>query len=355
MQTRGTYLAGLGVYIPEPQSIDSAVEQGLVTHRLAAESGLSGVAVAGDMPPYEMALQAATGALKSSGLSAADIDLLLYTGVWHQGPDGWGPQYYLQRNLLGDDLLAVEVKNGCNGFFSALELAIPFLRVCPDGHGALVAASDNFGTPLINRWEHAGGLAFLGDAATAVVLTRSPGFAEVLCVCSDGFSEMEEAHRSGEPLFPPGVTIGATVHFGNRADKFRDAAIAEGRWMRFLLGHQERNVRSVANALEESGLQASKIKYVVSHSMPRQSAVSYLKLLGFPFERSPWEFSRTVGHLGASDHVAALNYLLSENRVEPGDHVLFCGFSPGLTYKSAVIRIIESGRVGAKKRQVDGF
>ncbi|QHA03142.1 3-oxoacyl-ACP synthase [Streptomyces broussonetiae] len=355
MRTRGIYLAGVGVFLPAAQSIESAVEQGLVPAGRAAEYDLSGVAVAGRLAAPEMALAAAQEALKDSGMSAEDIGLLLYTGVWHQGPDGWGPQAYLQRHLLGDNLLAVEIRNGCNGTFSALELAAGYLKASPGIPAALVTASDNFGTRLIDRWSPGDGVSYLGDGASAVVLSTAPGFAELRSLCSATFSEMEEAHRGEEPLFPPNVTAGTALDYGARAASFQRKAEDDGSWVRLLLGHQRHNLECTGRALAEAGVAAGDISRVLIHGMPRQAAASYLKVLGFSLEQSTWDFSRTVGHLGASDHMAALHHLLSTSRLEAGDHVLLCGFSPGVTYKAAVIRILSTDPTRKREAQASGL
>jgi len=355
MRTSGTYLAGIGAFRPKMESVGAAVRQGLVPKDAADASGITSVTVAGDVSPAEIALIAAQQALKSSGLSADDIGLLLYTGVWHQGPDGWGPQYYLQRHLLGDDLLAVELRHGCNGTFSALELAVPYLRCAPHVGGALITAGDNFGTPLIDRWNPGEGLAYLGDGAGAVVLSTSSGFAELLSLCTTTFSGMEEVHRAGEPLFPPGATTGTFLDYGARAARFQQKATEDGSWVQCLLGHQKHNVECVGQALDEAGVDARDIKTVVIHSMPRQAAASYLKILGFSLERSTWEFSRTTGHLGAGDHLAALDHLVSTGKVGPGDNLLLCGSSPGVTYKAAVIRILDTAAFRNQEARPDGL
>ncbi|WP_369211233.1 ketoacyl-ACP synthase III family protein [Streptomyces flavofungini] len=355
MRTTGVYMKGIGVFRPRTESVGEAVERGLVTRYAADASGITAVAVAGDVSPPESALIAAQQALKGSGLSADDIGLLLCTGVWHQGPDGWGPQYHLQRHLLGDDLLAVELRHGCNGTFSAMELAVPYLRSAPHIGGALITASDNFGTPLIDRWNPGEGLAYLGDGAGAVVLGTSRGFAEVLSLCTASFSAMEEVHRAGEPLFPPGATTATFLDYGARAARFQQKATDDGTWIQLLLGHQKHNVKCVSQALHEAGVEASDIKTVVTHSMPRQAAASYLKILGFSLERSTWEFSRTTGHLGAGDHLAALHHLLSTGKTGPGDHLLLCGSSPGVTYKAAVIRILDTAAFTDQEARPDGL
>ncbi|MFJ9412542.1 ketoacyl-ACP synthase III family protein [Streptomyces sp. NPDC101227] len=343
------------MFLPTAQSIESAVEQGLVPAGTAADYDLSGVAVAGRIAAPEMALAAAQEALKGSGVSAEDIGLLLYTGVWHQGPDGWGPQAYLQRHLLGDDLLAIEVRNGCNGTFSALELAAGYLKAFPEIPAALVTASDNFGTRLIDRWNPGDGVSYLGDGASAVVVSTAPGFAELTSLCSATFSEMEEAHRGGEPLFPPNATTATALDYGARGAAFQRKAEGDGSWVRLLLGHQRHNVECTERALEEAGVTAGDIRLVLIHGMPRRAAASYLKILGFSLEQSTWDFSRTVGHLGASDHMAALHHLLATHRLEAGDHVLLCGFSPGVTYKAAVVRILGTEPTRERKAQASGL
>jgi 3-oxoacyl-[acyl-carrier-protein] synthase-3/clorobiocin biosynthesis protein CloN2 len=339
MRVAGTYLAGIGAFVPDVVSIESAVRHGLVEEDSAVRSGITGVAVADGMSAPEMAVRAAAEAIKDAGLSGANIGLLLYAGVWHQGPDGWGPQYLVQRELLGDDVLAVEVRHGCNGFFSAIELAVPHVRSAADGRAALIVSSDNFGTPLMNRWQLGDGLAYLGDGAGAVVLSRAPGSVELLSLSSASFTEMERAHRSGLPLFPPGATAGTAVDFRARAESFRESAISGRWWMRFLEGHNARITRCADRALEEAGVTREDITLVLTHAMPRQSAASYLRLLGFPLERSAWEVSRAMGHLAASDHIIALRSLLADGALAAGDHVFLSGYSPGLTYKSAVLRI----------------
>lgn len=338
MRTQGVYLAGLGIYLPPPESVASAVAGSRVPASRADGYGITGVAVAGQISAPEMALLAAEEALKNSGLSE-DIGLLLCAHVWHQGPDGWSTAYYLQRHLLGDDLLGVEIQHGCSGMFSAMELAVMYLKAAPDGRAALVAAGDNFGTQLIDRWDQGDGIAYLGDAASAAVLSTASGWAELLALCTGTFSEMEEAHRAGEPLFPPGATIGAKLDYGARAGAFQRQAIEDDQWIRLLLGHQEHSISCVRRALREAGVEAADISRVIIHGMPRQTAASYLKVLGFSLDQSTWEFGRTVGHLGASDHLAALHHLLATSQVEAGDTLLLCGFSPGMTYKAAVIRI----------------
>ena len=232
MRTPNISIRGIGVFIPEIMSIEQAIAQGRYSAEDAEAHELTGAAVAGDIPAPEMALRAARSALERCGQRPDELDLLLYADSWHQGPDGWQPQYYLQHHLVGGNLLAVEVRQGCNGMFSAMELAAAYLRSAPGPDGsdstqtALLVAADNFGTPMYDRWRGPGYVT--GDAACAVVLANGPGFAQLLSVRSAAVAEAEEMHRGDKPLFPPGPTVGDSLDFAVCNSQFRRRALAEG-------------------------------------------------------------------------------------------------------------------------------
>lgn len=342
MRVRDLFFSGIGVYLPEKiESVDSAVAEGLLPADEAEARGFTGAMVAEDTPPPEMALLAARDAMKHGAVGPEDLAALLYTGVWHQGPDGWGPQHYLQRHLVGDDLLAVEIRHGCNGTFSGMELAVGILRADQDRNTVLVTASDNFGTPLFRRWNSGAQNSVMGDGASAVALTKDRGFAQLLSVCTASFSDLEVADRAGEPLFPPGVTEGRVLDYKTRYAAFGKQIVEDNVGPEMITTHEERSKGCLSRALAEAEVTVDDIKRVVIHNVAKGDATTYLDTLGFPLEQSTWEYGRGIGHSGASDHLIALHHLLTTGQLEVGDHVLLTGMSPGVTYKAAVVRILE--------------
>ena len=180
--------------------------------------------------------------------------------IWLQGPEGWLPQSYLQRHLVGGEVSAIEVRQGCNGVFGALELAVSYLRADPTRASALVVAADNFGTPLMNRWTMIPGYV-VGDAGSAVVLTKRRGFAQLVSLCSVAVPEAEQMHRGREPLLPPGVALGREVDF---AARFRDLSEVINTESGSSLGAAFAVVRKplievVERTLKESGMSISDI------------------------------------------------------------------------------------------------
>ncbi|RZQ60926.1 ketoacyl-ACP synthase III family protein [Amycolatopsis suaedae] len=338
MRTPDLYFGGIGSFLPPSVPVGQAVADGRYPAEEAEAHGYAGAAVAGDRPAPEMALEAAHTAVKRAGQQPGELDLLLYTNTWHQGPDGWPPQAYLQRHLTGGTVPAMEVRQGCNGMFGALELAASYLRADPARQAALLVAADNYGTPLIDRWRLGFGLV-VGDAAAAVVLTTRPGFARLLSVCSVTAPEGEDLHRSGEPLFPPSATVGRTQDFGARLDHYR-ANPPEG--ARVLMRMPDYTLDVARQAAGEAGIELEDLARVayVNHS---REVVEYrcMELLGLPMSKSTWEFGRTIGHCGAADQILALEHLVTTGQLAPGDHVLMLGQAPGVLLSAAVVRIVD--------------
>ena len=341
MRTSDMYIGGVGVFLPDPVSIETAVEGSRFSAEEVAVHGWTGVAVAGDIPAPEMALRAAQEACKRAGQRPEEIDLLLYADTWHQGPDGWQPQYYLQRYLVGGDALAVEVRHGCNGMFSALELATSYLRADQDRTVALIVVTDNFGTPLMVDRCPAGAGLIIGDAACAFTLTKEPSFAQLLSVNSATVPEAEEIHRCGEPLFPPGATIGRALDYAERIEKYQRREQAEPTSTPGFMKVQQKLMDCVNLALSEAGIESADITRVaLMNTAKEQAEERFMKMFGLPLERSTWEFGSTVGHIGASDQIASFEHLLANDELAPGDHLLMFGLGPGITLSCAVIKVL---------------
>jgi 3-oxoacyl-[acyl-carrier-protein] synthase-3 len=343
VRTSEMFISGLGVFLPPSVTVEWAVGQGLYSADEVELHQLAGAAVAGDTPAPEMALSAAKDAFKRCGRHPTEVDLLLYASTWHQGPEGWLPHSYLQRHLVGGDLPAVGVRQGCNGMFSSLELAAAYLLADPDRQAALLVAADNYGTPMMDRWNIAPGYVG-GDAASAVVLTRDRGFAQLMSVCSTTVPEAEVLHRGATPLFPPSITLGNGVNFGARSGEYRRKAVAKNSAGTVAMAKvQERLPEVVHRTLSESGIGTGDITRVAFMNCSREIVEQRCMVpLGLPMSKSTWDFGRTVGHCGASDQIVALDHLLSAGELGPGDHMLMLATGPGVVISCAVVKILST-------------
>ncbi|QRK88284.1 ketoacyl-ACP synthase III family protein [Saccharopolyspora erythraea] len=335
-----TFISSLGAYIPERVSVDDAVRKGWYSAESRRLQEFTSVAVADGISAPEMALHAARDAMERGEHTPDELDLLLYCDVWHQGPDGWQPQYLLQRELVGGDALAVEIRHGCNGMFSALSLASDHLLATDGRSAALLVGTDNFGTPLIDRWS-ASTAFIVGDAASALVLSKRPSAVQLLSVNLLSVPEVEQTHRGGEPLFPPGATVGRELDFDARAEHFQRAAREDEGGTLMSLKIRQRLLQTVHRTLVEADIDISDISRVACAHYSRELVEQwFLGAVDIPLSRSTWTYGRTIGHAGCSDQFLALRNLIATGQVRRGDHVLLLGVGPGVTIAAAVVRIV---------------
>ncbi|WP_093803023.1 ketoacyl-ACP synthase III family protein [Streptomyces sp. Wb2n-11] len=333
------HIAGMGACLPERVTTEQAVAQGRYDPEEAARLGWVSVAVAGDTPAPDMAVQAALDALSMSGHAAEDIAVLMHATCNHQGPDMWSPQHYILRHTVGSTIPALEIRQGCNGFLAAMELAGYYLGASGDRPAALITSADNWGDPLVDRWRATPGGLF-GDAATAVVLSRHRGFARLVNVRATSLPELEELNRGGEPLFPPGCTTGLRVDLRERAATYKGGQdmLEAGS----LMGETQRAL--ILDTLEEAGLRPDDITRI-AHQFVGDRGV--LQRLLEPFgenaaDRGVWDFGRSMGHTGANDQTSGLFHLLATGQLRAGDHVMLLGAGAGIAFSCAIVEIVAS-------------
>jgi 3-oxoacyl-[acyl-carrier-protein] synthase-3 len=337
------FIGGLGTFVPDVTAIEDAVGAGLADPEFAATSGYTGAAVAGDLPPVEMALRATRQALDRAGPAADRLAALFYVDNYDNGPIGWYPQSFLQRCAVGGDLLAAEVRQGCNGVLTAVELAGGYLMGLPGPSSVLIAAADNMSLPQINRWRCLSPDFIVGDGAAALVLTRTPTFAEVLSASSLTVPELEGMHRGDEPLFPPGSSTGADWDFARRIEDFYWRASNDDGVSHLWLPLVKARAELIDRVLDEAGIAITDVtRLVYNHAARQHVEDGLLGVLGLPLSRSNWEFGRHLGHLGACDQVVSLDHMLTAGDLAPGDHVLMLGLSPGVNIAGAVVRIVDT-------------
>nr|AVR52596.1 3-oxoacyl-ACP synthase [Streptomyces sp. FXJ1.235] len=340
MKVDGIHLAGIATHLPELYPTRRAVDEGLFDEQDREDAGIESVPVAGETIAPDLAVRAAKTALARSGHTPEDFGALLHSSVHFQGPDGWSAQHYVLRHTIDQPVTAVEVRQGCLGMLSALEMAAARLMAGAERPAVLLTSGDNFSTPLVDRWR-ASKLFLLGDAGAAAVVSRRGGFARVLSVGAVSTPAMEELHRGGEPMFPPGPTVGRTLNLEERREFWRQE------WARGVpppMGNFGDTVVAAADrALAEAGVtlaEIARVCHIGFSRMPLQA--SFLDPLNIDEKRGIWEFTRTTGHLGAADPVAGLEHVWRTGQVTAGDLVMVIGASPGMEAGAAVVEITET-------------
>ncbi|KAB2346963.1 ketoacyl-ACP synthase III family protein [Actinomadura rudentiformis] len=341
MRIDDMYLAGIGVYVPEQVSTDQAVERGWYDPADQEASGMLAVTVADETPAPDMAINAARQAIEMSGLEVDDFAGLFHSNVHYQGPDGWSAHHYVLRKTLDTPVPAMELRQGCNGMLAGIQLGTCYLRAVPDRTALLLTSGDNFSTPAVDRWRSSKRF-ILGDGGAAVVVAKHGGFARIVAAASQSNPEMEELHRGGETLFPPGITLGQKMDLETRMEYWRK------QWASGVtppMGHMGDLVRgAVDTALNDAGMSLSDITRVAHvHFAAEALREMYMDPLGIDEgKHGTWEFARRMGHAGAVDAVAGLHHLWTSGQVGEGDHVLLLGATPGMEAGCAIVEILQS-------------
>ena len=340
MKVSDVYVAGIGTAQTGRVATSEAVERGWWDAQERDRSGLLSVSVAGTTPAPDLAIEAALTALAQSGHAPEQISGVFHTNVHPQGPDGWSAQHYINRHTVNQPVTSVEIHNGCVGFFSALQLATCYLTATPGRTAALLTAADNFGTPAVNRWQ-ASRLFVLADGGGAIVLSRQHGFARILATSAASDPELEERHRAGEKLFPPGLTNGRMLNFEERTERFRQEQAAGsapglGDFGSLLLDTAEQT-------LKEAGVSMGDITKVIHDGFHHDALrIIFLDALNVTEEQGIWEFTRRVGHGGPLDGIRGLEYVWKNGEVGLGDKILLLSGAPGMEAACAVLEIIST-------------
>ncbi|QWP77573.1 ketoacyl-ACP synthase III family protein [Lysobacter sp. K5869] len=347
------YIAGLGACLPPALSAKEAVARGWYDAESYVVDGWTGACDAGDASPLRLALNAGRVALARGGRGSAGVDLLLHACVLPQGPHFWAPQAWLERQLIGRGVRAIELHQSCTGAFAGLELAAAWLM--QDGErDVLLTCADNFGyDPGLGRdptfrWRYARNRrtargSVLGDAGAAALLSNRGGFAQVLSVVSRTLSPLEEAYRGDAPLFPAELGAEHPLRIGPRFEQYErrrpggvSAALELINATRIELAKQ---------ALHEAGVGAQDIARVVHVFAGTERYVQqFLEPLGIDPARGLLEFGRELGHLGACDALVGLEHLVASGQLRGSDRVLMTANGASTAVACAVVEIQEAPR-----------
>ncbi|MCY7344292.1 MAG: ketoacyl-ACP synthase III family protein [Pseudonocardia sp.] len=334
MRVEDVWVRGHGVRLPSTVEVSDAIDRGECTPELVARTGVRSVAFSPDESAAEMAAAAARVALNRAGSGPDEVDLILHADTYHQGQDLWPVTSFVQRETLRNSCLAVEIRQMSNGGMAALELAVAHLQA-RDGRDALLTTADRFCLPGIDRWRTDPGTPY-GDGGTALVLSRRGGYARLRSVATHADSDLEGLHRGDEPFGLAPFQHRMPVDFGAAKQAFlREHGISFG------IARSVEGQRIVIDrALADADLELADAEWVVlPHFGQRRLAVNYLRQYGIDERRTTWEWSRTVGHLGAGDQFASLAHLVDSGRARPGDRCVLIGVGAGYSWGCAVVEI----------------
>ncbi|MGW8701873.1 ketoacyl-ACP synthase III family protein [Streptomyces eurythermus] len=339
MKVSGIHVRSIGLYhATQWMSPDEARAAGLCDDEFP-EGDLKGVQIAPGIPPVDMAVAAAREAIGRAGVAPAGIDLLVHAPCFWNGPEEWSPAGYLLRELGCPDGSGQVLDQGCNGMLAALEMAAGWLTLRGgDATALLTTATMVDGSPTIDRWRSAGYGIAIGDGAGAIVLGRRPGLAEISAVNSTTVPEMEQFHRGALPLIEPTPPLRPKVDVLARARE--NAALGAQNGLELQRLQIQAYQKAMARTLDDVGIGPEDLaKVLFAHVGGAQTDAIVMQQLGLPLAKSTWDHGRSIGHVGASDHVYDLEHLITSGELSEGDRLLLVCGTAGFHITSLVLTV----------------
>ena len=314
---------GTGSYLPERvlSNADLAARMDTSDEWIVQRTGIRQrhIAAEGEFTSH-LAIKAAERALAASGLTAADIDLIV---LGTATPDQTFPatSVTVQAEMGITRGAAFDVQAVCSGFVFALATADAYLKTGAFKR-ALVIGAETFSRIL--DWEDRGTCVLFGDGAGALVL-------EAVDATAAGNSGLLTSHlrsdgRHRAKLYVDGgpSTTGTAGHLrmeGKEVFKHAVGMITD----------------VIEDAFAATGESAASIDWFVPHQANRRIIDASAQKLGI----APEKVVTTVdlhGNTSAASIPLALDVAVRDGRITKGDLVLLEAMGGGFTWGSALIR-----------------
>ena len=320
--TRRSIIAGTGSALPKRVVTNHELAQTVDTSDewIVERSGIRQRHMAGEGETTStLAIEAARKALAAAGVEGSEIGLIVLATTT---PDQTFPATatIVQDAIGANGGIAFDVAAVCSGFLYALGVADSMLRAGM-AQRALVIGAETM-TRLLD-WEDRATCVLFGDGAGAVVL-------ETQDVAQDGPGILTtHLHADGahnELLYVDGGPS-TTQSVGHLRMKGRE-----------VFRHAVVNLADVlGNVLQECGLTAADVDWVVPHQANQRILDATAKKLGLPPEKVVVTVDRHANTSAASVPLA-LDCAVQDGRIKRGDLLVLEAMGGGFTWGASLIR-----------------
>lgn len=278
----------------------------------------------------DLAVPAARMALEQAGLTANDVDAILFATL---SPDYCfpGSGVLLQHKLgVPGGVPALDVRNQCSGFLFSLQIADAWIRAGVYHH-VLVVGSEVHSTGLDFTDRGRDVTVLFGDGAGAVVLGPSDDDARGILdlrIHSDGVGAKELWCEGPSSALVPRLSH-AMLDEGAQFPRMNGKQVF--RWA------TDKMPEVALASLAAAGLAPSEVDLFVPHQANMRINQLVAGKLGIPEERTVHNIER-YGNTTAATIPIGLSEAWREGRIQPGSRVLLAAFGAGYTWGAAVVR-----------------
>ncbi|HEV7523533.1 MAG TPA: beta-ketoacyl-ACP synthase III [Acidimicrobiia bacterium] len=318
-------IVGWGIAAPDGRVTNADLEARLDTSDawIVERTGIRERRVAGPgETTASLAVEAATHAIKTAGLTPTDIDLMIVATATPEQPIPHTGAFV--GETLGLRCGSFDMNAACAGF--VYELVVGTGMVQMGYEHVLVVGSETL-SRIVDPDDRTTTVIF-GDGAGAAVLAptrETPGVLAWDLGCDGSAAGLLEVRAGGSRMPASAATVANREHYLKMSGQevFRRAVRAV--------------VESATLTLDRAGMTASDIAWFVPHQANARIIEAAANRLGIGPERTLVNIER-YGNTSSASIPLALFEAVDEGRVRDGDLVLCSGFGAGMTWASALIR-----------------
>jgi 3-oxoacyl-[acyl-carrier-protein] synthase-3 len=310
----GARILAFGGYQPENvvTNDDLATTMDTTDEWIRSRVGISERRIAGpDESLEDMAVQAGGKALAGSGLSPADIDLVIVATCSAESPiPNAAASVAYRLGIVAPG--AFDLNAACAGFCYALGVASAAIRGGSARHVLVIGAEK------MSNWVD------MTDRSTAIIFADGAGAAVV--------GPAQDAPGIGPVVWGSAGDLAHRITIEDRDSYLRQDGQAVFRWA-------TNEVHPVAiEACERAGVSIGDLAAFVSHQANLRIIEAIARKLGIPRELVADDIVRT-GNTSSASIPLALARMAERGELESGSLVLLLGFGAGLCYAAQVIAV----------------
>ncbi|GAA0134109.1 ketoacyl-ACP synthase III [Paenibacillus sp. YSY-4.3] len=326
MKSRSVGIIGTGKYVPERVLTNAELETMVETNDewIVSRTGIRERHIAApDQATSDLAYEAAVQALKSAGLAAEDIELIIVATIT---PDMTFPSTacILQEKLGAKKAAAFDLSAACSGFVYSLATANSFIQTGMYNNALIIGAD---ALSRITDYTDRNTCVLFGDGAGAVVVGEVPegrGFLSFDLGAEGAGGELLKLEGGGSRCPASEETVRSGKHFiyMNGREVFKFAVRVMG--------------TATEEVLRKAGKDKSEIDLFVPHQANIRIIQSAMQRLNLPEEKCVINVDKYANTSAASIPLALVE-AVEEGRVKEGDTLLLVGFGGGLTWGASVL------------------
>lgn len=330
-------ISGTGSYLPETVFTNQDWEKRVETSDawILERTGIQSRRIAKpEETASSMATAAARDALKQSGLTPADIQLIIVaTGA----PDKIFPATacLVQKNLDIPTCIAFDIQAACTGFVYAMSIADQYIKTGTIKNALII------GSELMSRlmdWSDRNTCVLFGDGAGAAILSasESPGILSTDLYAEGGYDDL---------LYVDNMQLGdhsKVVANPHPNDNFNKPLTSLNPYVQ-MNGQKVFKIavtklgELVQNILIKHQMSADEIDWLIPHQANIRIIQATAQKLGLPMDKVICTVA-THSNTSSASIPLALDTAIKDGRVKKGQVLLLEAFGAGLTWGSALIK-----------------